>query len=558
MLSDFGIAKILEGNEATQLTGTGVGMGTPDYMAPEQGMGKAVDHRADVYALGVVFFELVTGQRPFHADTPLAILLRHINDPLPRPRQINPDLPEVVEQVIFKALAKDPENRYESMEELVKAFEMLTQDKPAALPGQPVASADSMAASVPAAARPSPSVEPPARPMDAPKYAPRPEPKPVPKPVPKPGPKLKSKVPILPTTRPDQPRKRIPTWAFIGGGVLLVAACLGAALIALTAGGVLSKATQTPSATPTTAPTLPVAINVTPTPEPTQAETLTPTITLTPTLAPGATRTAEADGMTQVYVPKGDFEMGSTVNEDEEPPHTVSLDAFWLDQTEVTNAMFAQFVAESGYKTSAENGSGAGYWSGDGWSKANFGVTWQHPRGPATSVDEMDNYPVVQISWEDALAYCDWAGRRLPSEAEWEKAARGTDERAYPWGSQPPAGDLANLADSNLPYKDSDYGIDDSYLFVAPVGSYPNGASFYGALDMAGNVWEWVADWYALEYYGAAPPANPPGPADGSDRVRRGGSWGSNAADLRSANRKANRPDLAVDDSGFRCAVSAE
>ena len=548
MLSDFGIAKILEGNEGTQLTGTGVGMGTPDYMAPEQGMGKTVDHRADIYALGVVFFELVTGQRPFHADTPLAILLRHINDPLPRPRQIKPDLPEAVEQVIFKALAKDPENRYETMDELVKALESMAQDIHTPQPDQPVSSVDTLVAPAPATAPPSPPVVQPVRPTAKPIPAPRPEPKPISKP--------EVKVPALPTTRPDQPRKGIPSWVFIGGGLLLLAACLGAALIALSAGGVLSKSTQTPSATQTTAPTIPVAINVTPTPEPTQAETLTPTMTLTPTLAPGTTRTAEIDGMTQVYVPEGDFEMGSTVNEDEEPPRTVSLDAFWLDQTEVTNAMFAQFAAETGYKTSAENGSGAGYWSVDGWKKANFGVYWQQPRGPSTSIEGMDNYPVVQISWEDAAAYCNWAGRRLPSEAEWEKAARGTDGHEYPWGSQPPAGDLANLADSNLPYKDSDYSINDSNLFVAPVGSYPNGASFYGALDMAGNVWEWVADWYALEYYGTAPSENPPGPADGSERVRRGGSWGSTAADLRAANRKANRPDLAVDDNGFRCAVN--
>jgi len=127
MLSDFGIAKALEATDAQPLTATGVGIGTPDYMAPEQGMGKPVDARTDVYALGMVFYELVTGRKPFHADTPLAILLKQVHDPLPPPKSLNPELPDVIEQVLLKALAKSPDYRFQSMAEFANVLEKLGQ-----------------------------------------------------------------------------------------------------------------------------------------------------------------------------------------------------------------------------------------------------------------------------------------------------------------------------------------------------------------------------------------------------------------------------------------------
>jgi len=232
--------------------------------------------------------------------------------------------------------------------------------------------------------------------------------------------------------------------------------------------------------------------------------------------------------MTQMYVPAGEFFMGAAIsdtlaNDDERPQHTVNLDAFWIDQTEVTNAMYAKCVAADGCRTMEYIDS-------------------------ATRPDYYENadyaeFPVMHVTWDDAAAYCGWAGRRLPTEAEWEKAARGTDGRMYPWGNaEPDSGWL------NFDQIDGD---------TTAVGSYPDGASPYGALDMAGNLYEWVADWYSATYYAESPEANPTGPAsDADDRhVVRGGYWGTSAPYVRITGRDGqslNRPNWI----GFRCAAN--
>lgn len=260
--------------------------------------------------------------------------------------------------------------------------------------------------------------------------------------------------------------------------------------------------------------------------------------------------TRAMDGMEMVYVPAGEFKMGSADGQaDEKPVHTVYLDGFWIDRTEVTIAMFARFFEYTGYETDAER---------RGWSivytnefEEIEGADWQRPFGPGSNWSDWD-HPVVHISWNDAAAYCAWVGGRLPTEAEWEKAARGTDGWVYPWGDQPLAGDRANLADVNLEAEFSIREIDDGYEFTAPVGSYPRGASPYGALDMAGNVWEWVADWYAEDYYAISPMQNPTGPDSGESRVERGGGWSTPIGP--SANRSYSLPDFGSIWSGFRCA----
>ena len=184
------------------------------------------------------------------------------------------------------------------------------------------------------------------------------------------------------------------------------------------------------------------------------------------------------DGMKMVYVPAGEFQMGSEDGEDDEKPvHTVYLDAFWIDQTEVTNTMYARCV-EAG-------------------ACGSFGSS------------EFDDYPVSSL-WQDARNYCEWVNRRLPTEAEWEKAARGTDERMYPWGN--------TIDESYANYSQNVGG-------TTPVGSYEKGVSFYGAYDMAGNESEWVADWFDENYYSTSPSSNPLGPNSGEFRVARGGSW---------------------------------
>jgi serine/threonine-protein kinase len=260
--------------------------------------------------------------------------------------------------------------------------------------------------------------------------------------------------------------------------------------------------------------------------------------------------------MVMVNVPEGEFSMGNDSGYmDEWPQHSVYLDAFWIDKTEVTNAMFGFFIEATGYQTDAEVRGNAWVFDGSSWSKV-VGANWQHPQGPETGLTGLENHPVVNVSWYDASTYCQWVGSRLPNEAEWEKATRGTDGRTYPWGEQEPSGNLLNFADINLFPDGIDKSMDDGYKFTAPVGSYPQGISPYGALDMAGNVWEWVKDWHQETYYADAPTSNPTGPSSGDGRVLRGGSWNHDRNDIRASMRIWSNPAEAIDNFGFRCAVS--
>jgi formylglycine-generating enzyme required for sulfatase activity len=273
-----------------------------------------------------------------------------------------------------------------------------------------------------------------------------------------------------------------------------------------------------------------------------------------------ATQVSEKDGMTMLYVPEGEFLMGVPLDapgadDDEKPQRKVYLDAFWIDQTEVTNEMFERFVRGTGYETDAEK-EDWGWVCIDGNCNKTEGANWLHPHGAQSHLDGLEKHPVVQVSWYDAQAYCEWAERRLPTEAEWEKAARGTDGYHYPWGKQDIAGTLVNFCDSNCSLPNADQSIDDGYEFTAPVGSYPAGASLYNALDMAGNVWEWVADWYDERYYQNAPLRNPQGPDYGESRTQRSGSWDNGIDLLNAANRVPALPSDRNYSRGFRCATS--
>ncbi|OGP59482.1 MAG: hypothetical protein A2V67_10775 [Deltaproteobacteria bacterium RBG_13_61_14] len=195
----------------------------------------------------------------------------------------------------------------------------------------------------------------------------------------------------------------------------------------------------------------------------------------------------------------------------EEPAHRVSLDAFYIDKFEVTQGEYKECVRAGSCKDNKKY---------DGFTG--------------------DRQPVVGVTWNQAKAYCEWAGKRLPTEAEWEKAARGTDGRMYPWGNQKASCELANYDDCKMEK-------------TWPVGTKPDGASPYGALDMAGNVWEWVADWYEENYYSHSPNKNPTGSASGSGRVLRGGSWFDYPGSLHASNRVTGGPDLEYFYGGFRC-----
>ena len=252
--------------------------------------------------------------------------------------------------------------------------------------------------------------------------------------------------------------------------------------------------------------------------------------------AAGDQQTRLADGAVMVYVPAGSFDMGSTGGESSElPVHTVSLDGFWLDRNQVTNAQFAVFLNTQG-------------------NQVEEGVTWLELEDDSCLIEQVAgqyqpkpgyaDHPAIEVSWYGALAYCRWVGGRLPSEAEWEYAARGRPGSAYPWGDNPPDCAKAN------------YG--ECVGETSPAGDYPMGASWCGALDMAGNVWEWAGDWYEQSYYNLSPLENPTGPRGGSYRVVRGGSWSSEAGDLRAAYRLNNPPANRNNDLGFRCVVPAE
>jgi formylglycine-generating enzyme required for sulfatase activity len=304
-------------------------------------------------------------------------------------------------------------------------------------------------------------------------------------------------------------------------------------------------------AAPPPTPELPMPTPVIATPVP------TPVLLPTPTPVP-QTWTRPADGAVMVAVPGGDFPMGSPDGEgddDEHPQHSTYVDAFWIDRTEVTNRQFEQFVQQTGYLSDVENAGQS--WvclEPDGTCEEVNGADWRHPEGPSSDISDRMDHPVVQVTWNDAAAYCQWAGVVLPTEAEWEKAARGTDGRIYPWGNGFDSSRL-NYCDDNCPYDLKDAKADDGYAGTAPVGTYPTGVSPYGALDMAGNVWEWVADWYAEDYYGRSPDRNPQGPPSGDQRGLRGGSWAAPADEVRSARRFAGYPDAGHDSVGFRCAA---
>jgi len=277
-----------------------------------------------------------------------------------------------------------------------------------------------------------------------------------------------------------------------------------------------------------------------------------PTTTATITPAPietepmtGSTRLSEVDQMVQVYVPSGEFTMGSDDPEakisteggrayPEIPVNTVYLDGYWIDKYEVSNGQYALCVEA-------------------GVCQPPF-VTGSETRPYYYDDPDYSNYPVIWVNWYMAGAYCEWAGRRLPTEAEWEKAARGTDSRKYPWGNEPLSGERANFCDINCQRTIANPKFNDGYADTAPVGSYPTGASPYGAMDMSGNVWEWTGT--LIQPY-------PYDPIDGrenldanGERVWRGGPWSNGFWWMRSSLRYRSVTTYWWVNLGFRCASS--
>ena len=461
-LADFGIAKALEVDGQT-LTGTGMGVGTPEYMAPEQWRGQATP-QTDVYALGVVLYEMITGKKPFRAENPSDIYLKQMTEAPTPPRELVPGLPGAVEDVLEKAMAREADNRYTDMAGFGKALHGLLDDRP-------VHDETPIAVAPPKAPDPEATYDELATPAPLGEVM-----------------RPRAAEPVQPgveKSRAGTPGQR--KWWLVGIGAVVVLGMVWGIAAGMKGNGPLGG----------------LAIQIT-----------TAAVTKTPS---PITKVSEKDGMEQVYVPAGAFTMGSNENYDEEQPvHEVYLDGYWMDKFEITNAQYAKCVSAG----ECTNPSNTRYYENS----------------------QYVNHPVVYVSWHNANDYCTWAGRRLPSEAEWEKAARGTDGRVYPWGNESPSASLLN-------YNSNKGG-------TTEVGSYPSGASPYGALDMAGNVWEWVTDWYGEDYYSKSPAENPTGPSSGDRRVLRGGSWDVNDRSVRSASRSWGSPVNSIYNVGFRCASS--
>ncbi len=278
---------------------------------------------------------------------------------------------------------------------------------------------------------------------------------------------------------------------------------------------------------------------------------LTAYVFLVPSPASGASKTKVSgfDNATLVHVPAGEFLMGSKKGDaDERPPRRIAMTSFWIDRTELPASRFAMFVKRTGYKTTAEKEGWSWVWDTrlkkgkGGWKKVK-GANWHEPEGKGTDWRKMPEQAVSHVSWLDAEAYCTWAGRRLPTEAEWEYAARGADGRNWPWGNKRDPG-RANLK-----------GGKDGFPGVSPVGEFENGASPFGALGMSGNVWEWVADRYGARAYKTMAKQSPSGPSKGSTRVVRGASWGSPLSWATTHNRYHRKPTYRNNKIGIRCAT---
>jgi len=480
MLTDFGVAKILDVEEGQTLTGTGVGVGTPKYMAPEQWKNQ-VTERTDIYALGVVFFEMVTGRVPYDAETPAGVLEKQLTEPLPRPRVINPILPEEVERVLFKALAKDPQERYNIIGVFAKALERLAQESvvESSEPSTATVWGDEGGAGV------------------------------------------TQRVASVSGVKPAKGKAHY-GWLILGGMILIVMLGIltweAALLLDRGGGGFLTFRGSSTQSVATKPIDVSINQNANLIPSPVQLFEITPDT--------NAFHESRKDKGEMAYVPAGIIQMGSEDGEaDERPVHAVDIDGYWIDKTEVTNGNYTRCVADGSCSAPHVIGS---------FTRTSY-------YGNSKYVD----YPVINVDWEQSRAYCAWAGGRLPSESEWEKAARGTDERTFSWGEGIDCG-KANYRGKN--------GEKHCVGDTTKVGSYPSGASPYGLLDMTGNVWEWVNDWYVEDYYSNSPGKNPPGPSSGKYHVWRGGSWDNVEREVRAAGRgRYYRPGEWSPFLGFRC-----
>jgi len=474
-IGDFSIAKSMDINGLTN--NDIMIVGSPEYMSPEQVNGDKIDNRTDIYSIGVVLYEMLTGRPPFVSDTLIAIAHKQIFELPTSPKELNSNIPVWLEKIILKCLAKKPDDRYHNIKELISDLEIHR----------------------------------------------------------------------VPKINFEQKKDEIgPSQnTFIKLKIIAILSIIAFLIAVGVAGYFIQKYTKNQNTLQITqrdfinkAKELTVLQS-----KLQELNTIKQNLETQIALSEQRIQKIESEKKEllaklagvkssvqkeilpeMVLVEAGEFIMGSSEMIDTQPPRKIYLDAFYIDKYEVTNEEYVKFLNTIGRHEGYIN------------LLSEFSKI-EKVNGVYKVKEGYERYPVVEVSWIGANMYAKWRGKRLPTEAEWEKAAKGIDERKYPWG---------NIFDHNK--------CNVEMRGVKPVGSYLAGRSPYGCYDMAGNVWEWVADWYSSDYYKNSPLINPQGPNIGNYRVWRGGSWLGNQFSASCSARSYLSPEKTQHTGGFRCA----